>query len=81
MRTYKPKPPRAPVTCPCGAEFMPAPKGPIPARCRGCRAAARLTEMAAGIVEREVPPGSMVQAAKRLDAASKRIKRRVGVLT
>jgi hypothetical protein len=81
MRTYKPKPPRPPVTCPCGAEFTPAPKGPIPTRCRGCRAAARLTEMAVKIVGRDVSAVDAVRVARTLDAASKRIKRRVGVLT
>lgn len=80
MRTYKPKPPREDRVCPCGATFTPAPKGPIPSRCRGCRAAFGLTVMAAGIVEHEVPTGSMVKAAKVLDAASKRLKRKAGVL-
>lgn len=80
MRTYKPKPPRAAVTCSCGAVFTPAPKGPIPTRCSGCRSAADLTAMAVKIVERNVSGVHAVRVARTLDAASKRIKRRAGVL-
>lgn len=67
------------IPCACGAEVPVKRDGPIPKRCADCVRVDQIERLLVRLCE-GVSGAHAVRVAKVLDAASKRIKRRAGVL-
>lgn len=69
----------ATILCACGAEVPVKRDGPIPRRCRDCVRVDQIERLLMRLCE-GVSDVHAVRVAKALDAASKRLKQKVGVL-